>query len=151
MDVRERLAWFRIVRASAWDGAGRSCERFAGLVTKWAGTTPAFIVAVTLIVVWLVCGPWCQWSDTWQLVINTGTSIVTFLMVFLIQATQSRDTRALHLKLDELIYAVGRARNEMIDIEGLTEEELETIAERYKKLREQCLEKRQRKQVKTPA
>ena len=111
----------------------------------------AFLVALLVCLVWGLTGPYYHYSDTWQLVINTGTTIVTFLMVFLIQNTQNRDTRALHLKLDELIFAAGRARNEMIDIECLTDEELEAIAERYKSLRERCLEKRQRKQVKTPA
>jgi low affinity Fe/Cu permease len=115
------------------------------------GSPWAFLVALLVCAIWALSGPCYHYSDTWQLVINTGTTIVTFLMVFLIQNTQNRDTRALHLKLDELIFAMRRARNEMIDIECLNDEELEAIAERFKSLRERCLEKRLRKQVTAPA
>lgn len=114
---------------------------FTAFSTKAAqimGTPWAFLFAVLIIIAWAVSGPLFGYSDTWQLVINTGTTIITFLMVFLIQNTQNRDARAMHLKLDELISAVKRARNEMIDIESLSDEELERIAERYKKLKEEC-------------
>jgi low affinity Fe/Cu permease len=114
---------------------------------QWTGSPWSFVVAVLICLVWALTGPYYQYSDTWQLVINTGTTFVTFLMVFLIQNTQNRDTRALHLKLDELIYAVGKARNEMIDIECLNDEELNELAERYRALREHCLTKRTRKQT----
>jgi len=101
----------------------RFFERAAGKVAMATGRPSAFVVAVSVIVVWAVTGPLFRWSDTWQLVINTGTTIVTFLMVFLIQNAQNRDASAIQAKLDELIRA-GRARNEFIGIEHLTEAEL---------------------------
>src|ERR1700755_3446141 len=92
-----------------------------------AGRAAAFIFALLTVIVWGVSGPVFKFSDTWQLVINTGTTIVTFLMVFLIQNTQNRDTEALQIKLDELIRAVEPARNRLIDLEDLTEEEMDRI------------------------
>jgi low affinity Fe/Cu permease len=106
---------------------------------QWTGSPWAFVAALLVCLVWATTGPYFQFSDTWQLVINTGTTIVTFLMVFLIQNTQNRDTRALHLKLDELIRAVGKAHNEMIDIECLDDDELKALALRYKEMRARCL------------
>jgi low affinity Fe/Cu permease len=98
---------------------------------KWAdrqtGRSYTFVLAVAVVVVWAASGPFFQWSDTWQLVINTGTTIVTFLMVFLIQHTQHRDTQAIQLKLDELIRVNRQARNELIRLEDMSEEELETV------------------------
>jgi low affinity Fe/Cu permease len=99
----------------------------AARVATAAGRPKAFLLALTVIVVWGVSGPVFHWSDTWQLVINTGTTIVTFLMVFLIQNAQNRDGAAIQAKLDELIRAVGHARNEFIGIEHLNEQELEEI------------------------
>ena len=93
----------------------------------------AFGLALAVIIVWAVSGPLFDWSDTWQLVINTGTTIVTFLMVFLIQATQSRDTRALHLKLDELIRVNKAARNSLLNLEDKTEEEIEQVKETFER------------------
>jgi low affinity Fe/Cu permease len=93
-----------------------------------------FFLALATIVIWAALGPICHYSDDWQLVINTGTTIVTFLMVFLIQNAQNRESKALHLKLDELIRAVHRARTDLIDIENLGEEQLDRIARRYTKL-----------------
>jgi len=107
----------------------RLFEHVAARVAAWAGRPPAFVLAVAVIVVWGVSGPLFRWSDTWQLVINTGTTIVTFLMVFLIQNAQNRDASAIQAKLDELIRAVGHARNEFIGIEHLTEAELIAIRE----------------------
>ena len=98
----------------------------------------AFGAALIVIVVWGLTGPVFHFSDTWQLVINTATTIVTFLMVFLIQNTQNRDARALHLKLDEVIRALTPAHNEMIDIEKLSEPELQALAERYAAIRLEC-------------
>jgi low affinity Fe/Cu permease len=92
-----------------------------------------------IVIIWAATGPMFRYSDTWQLVINTGTTIVTFLMVFLIQNTQNRDAKAMHLKLDELIVAVRRAHNELVDIESLDDEQLEEIAAIYKKKKEECL------------
>jgi low affinity Fe/Cu permease len=102
----------------------RFFERVAGLVVVASGQPSAFILAMLVIIVWAVTGPLFHWSDTWQLVINTGTTIVTFLMVFLIQNAQNRDASAIQAKLDELIRAVGKARNEFIGIEHLSEPEL---------------------------
>ena len=102
----------------------RFFERVAGHVVVASGQPSAFILAMLIIIVWAVTGPLFNWSDTWQLVINTGTTIVTFLMVFLIQNAQNRDASAIQAKLDELIRAVGKARNEFIGIEHLSEPEL---------------------------
>src|SRR5687767_2005390 len=99
-------------------------NRLAATTARLVGTYWAFLLAVLTVIVWAVTGPLFGFSDTWQLVINTGTTIVTFLMVFLIQNTQNRDNLAIHLKLDELIHAIKRARDEMIDIEELTDSEL---------------------------
>ena len=106
---------------------GSLFARIASRVAAAAGRPLAFMLALGTIVVWGVTGPLFHWSDTWQLVINTGTTIVTFLMVFLIQNAQNRDACAIQAKLDELIRAVGHARNEFIGIEHLTEAELEAI------------------------
>jgi low affinity Fe/Cu permease len=109
---------------------GRLFERLAQAVAAWAGRPPAFILACTIIIVWGVTGPLFGWSDTWQLVINTGTTIVTFLMVFLIQNAQNRDAAAIQAKLDELIRALETGRNEFIGIEHLSERELLEIRDR---------------------
>ena len=106
---------------------------FANFCSMWVGSRWAFILAGAVIVVWGVTGPFFHYSDTWQLVINTGTTIVTFLMVFLIQNTQNRDARAINLKLDELIRAIDKARNHMINIESLSEMELDLLKEQYEK------------------
>lgn len=98
------------------------------------GSPGAFVIAVVVIVLWLLSGPVFGFSDTWQLVVNTGTTIITFLMVFLIQNSQNRDSVAFHLKLDELIRAMKGARNEMIDLEYMTDEELEKIHLEFKEL-----------------
>ncbi|MEZ0244254.1 MAG: low affinity iron permease family protein [Sphingomonas sp.] len=103
---------------------GRIFERLAQGVAAWAGRPPAFILALGVIIVWGVTGPLFQWSDTWQLVINTGTTIVTFLMVFLIQNAQNRDASAIQAKLDEIVRALSNGRNEFIGIEHLSEKEL---------------------------
>jgi low affinity Fe/Cu permease len=108
--------------------------QFAKAASRATGRPITFIIAVTIIVVWALTGPIFDYSDTWQLVINTGTTIITFLMVFLIQNTQNRDAEAVQLKLDELIRAVGQAQNELMDIEELDDEELESIRKDYLKL-----------------
>ncbi|HEX9401919.1 MAG TPA: low affinity iron permease family protein [Anaeromyxobacter sp.] len=109
--------------------------RVAVWVSQATGTPWAFVVALAVIVVWAVTGPLFGFSDSWQLVINTGTTIVTFLMVFLIQATQNRETRALHLKLDELIRSQARARNIFADLEHATDEELDNLEAEFRKVR----------------
>ena len=108
--------------------------RLAKVVSRVTGHPPAFAVALATIIVWGATGPIFHYSDTWQLVINTATTIVTFLMVFLIQSTQNRDTEAIQLKLSELIRAVDGAHNVMLDLEELTERELDTLRARYSKL-----------------
>jgi low affinity Fe/Cu permease len=113
---------------------GLALERFAIVITRWTGTTAAFGVACGIVIVWGVTGRVFHYSDTWQLVINTGTTIVTFLMVFLIQRSQNKDSRALHLKLNELVAAMEGASNRLIDIEDLTEHELTTLHDHYAKL-----------------
>ena len=112
--------------------------RFAKETSRLAGRPTTFIVAALIIVVWALSGSYFGYSDTWQLVINTGTTIVTFLMVFLIQATQNRDTEALHLKLDEIIRAMKGARNSFINLEELDEEELLKLHEEYSRLADEA-------------
>lgn len=106
----------------------------AKTVSRWCGRPSTFTLAVGVIVVWIVTGPLFRFSDTWQLVINTGTTIVTFLMVFLIQNTQNRDTAAIQLKLDELIRATKGAHNALLDLEELEESKLEAFRARYERL-----------------
>ena len=115
-------------------------NRLAASTARLVGTYWAFLLAILTVVIWAVTGPLFGYSDTWQLVINTGTTIVTFLMVFLIQNTQNRDALAIHLKLDELIHAVKRANDEMIDIEELTDSELEKLSQRFRRIRKRCEE-----------
>jgi len=103
--------------------------RFAASTATWAGTSPAFVIAFLVVLVWAVLGPVFNYSDTWQLVINTGTTIVTFLMVFLIQNTQNRDTKALQVKLSELILALETANNKIAAIENASPEELDAAQE----------------------
>ena len=109
------------------------------------GSAWAFTGAVLVIGVWLITGPTFHFSDTWQLIINTATTIITFLMVFLIQNTQNRDARAIHLKLDEIIKSIDQAHNEMIDIEHLSDDELQKLAGKYQKVREECDHRSRRK------
>jgi low affinity Fe/Cu permease len=100
------------------------------------GTPLAFILACAICIIWAVSGPFFNYSDTWQLIINTGTTVATFLMVFLVQNTQNRDARALHLKLDELLRSMKDARNRLIDLENCSDEEIEQIARQFKALKE---------------
>ena len=114
--------------------SARVFERFAAAATRFTGSVPAFTVALGIILVWAITGPVFHFSNTWQLVINTGTTIVTFLMVFVIQHAQNKDMRALHLKLNELIAAVEGASNRLIDVEDLTEVELDHLYRRFRQL-----------------
>ncbi len=106
-------------------------ERFSVKVTEATGTSAAFIIALSVVLIWIVTGPIFHFSDTWQLVINTGTTIVTFLMVFLIQRSQNKDALAIHLKLNEIVAALEGASNRLIDVEDLTEEEIETLHKHF--------------------
>ncbi len=109
-------------------------RHFAQRTSSALGTAWAFVFAVLIILAWGVTGPVFHFSDTWQLIINTGTTIVTFLMVFLIQNTQNRDAKAVHLKLDELIRAMKGARNKLVDLEELSDEELQKLEHEFKRL-----------------
>jgi low affinity Fe/Cu permease len=115
--------------------------RFAAAASGWLGSKWAFAGAGAVIVIWATTGPVFHFSDTWQLVINTGTTIVTFLMVFLIQNTQNRDARAINLKLDELIRAIDKARDQMIDIETLSDLELDELQATYEKVKAECIQR----------
>lgn len=109
-------------------------ERFSNWATAATGSSAAFFITIGVIVVWLVTGPVFQYSDTWQLIINTGTTIVTFLMVFLIQKSQNKDSKAIHLKLNELLASHEGTSNRMVNIEDLTEEELDHLYKFYIRL-----------------
>jgi low affinity Fe/Cu permease len=109
-------------------------ERLSARVTVWTGSTAAFMAALAVVVLWAVTGPVFHYSTTWQLVINTGTTIVTFLMVFLIQRAQNKDAIAIHLKLNELVAAVEGASNRLIDVEALSEKDLASLGKHYQEL-----------------
>ena len=111
---------------------------FARRCSAILGSPWAFAAAILIIVVWGITGPTFHYSDTWQLIINTGTTIVTFLMVFLIQNTQNRDAKAMHLKLDEIIRALKKARNEMVDLEELSDQELNKLEQQFRRVREKA-------------
>ena len=113
-------------------------SRFASGTAQVVGHPYMFLLAVVVLVIWGASGPFFHFSDTWQLIINTGTTIVTFLVVFLIQNTQNRDAKALHLKLDELIRSHHPANDDLIDIQKLSDEELDQLEERYEKIRKAC-------------
>ena len=115
---------------------GQRLERLSHVVTAWSGSSWAFALAAAVIIVWLITGPLFHFSDTWQLVINTGTTIVTFLMVFLIQRSQNKESLAIQLKLNEIVAAIPGASNRLIDIEALNEAELMKLHQFYGRLAE---------------
>jgi len=125
-------------------------SRFATSTAQMVGQAYMFLLAVAVIVVWGLTGPYFHYSDTWQLIINTGTTIITFLVVFLIQNTQNRDAKALHLKLDELIRSHSPASNDLIDIEKLSDQELHELEKRYELIRKE-IEDRKNKERGQPA
>lgn len=122
------------MRKKKTKGLGRLFDHFSSAVTRVTGKPVAFIIAFIIIIVWAVSGPIFHFSDTWQLVINTGTTIITFLMVFIIQQSQNKDTIAIHLKLNELIASTKGASNRLIDVEDLTPKELDTLKNFFVKL-----------------
>ena len=124
------------------NGRGNTLERLSGKVTNWAGSTSAFVIAGAIVVAWAALGPVFGFSNTWQLVINTGTTIVTFLMVFLIQRSQNKDARAIHIKLNELVAAMQGASNRLIDVESLSEKELASLHRHYHELARLAAEER---------
>jgi low affinity Fe/Cu permease len=126
-------------------------SRFASATAQFVGHPGVFIFAVAVLLIWGITGPYFHYSDTWQLVINTGTSIVTVLVVFLIQNTQNRDAKALHLKLDELIRSHHPADDDLIDIQKLSDEELDELEKRYEKIRKTCESRRNGKQPEVAA
>lgn len=111
-------------------------ENFASKASKIVGSPYAFITALSLVIIWAVCGPFFDFSETWQLVINTGTTIITFLMVFLIQKSQNKDSLAIQLKLNELVASSEQSSNRLVDIESMTEEEMMIVQKYYRKLSE---------------
>jgi low affinity Fe/Cu permease len=123
-----------MARKKKSSGLSQILERFSRKATEATGTSTAFILACLVIIVWIATGPLFHFSDTWQLVINTGTTIVTFLMVFLIQRSQNKDALAIHLKLNEIVAALEGASNRLIDVEDLTEAEIKTLHTHYKRL-----------------
>ena len=122
------------MRRTKAGGLSRLAEQLSETVTRWAGSTMGFTIAGCVVVMWAATGPFFNYSDTWQLVINTSTTIVTFLMVFLIQRSQNKDAMAIQLKLNELVAAIDGASNRLIDCEDLTEEELRLLHQHYAKL-----------------
>jgi low affinity Fe/Cu permease len=131
--ARRNLSWF--TRAAKW-------------ASHTAGRPITFVIALAIILIWAITGPIFHFSDTWQLVINTSTTIITFLMVFLIQNTQNRDTEALQIKLDELIRAMEGAHNVVLDLEEMDDEDLEEIRKDYLKLAEAARQELKRKKTK---
>ena len=117
---------------------GERFEAFSKFITQWTGSTGAFGTALSIIVVWALLGPVFRFSDTWQLVINTGTTIITFLMVFLIQRAQNKDSLAIHLKLNEIVAATTGASNRLVDVESLSEKELTQLHRFYSELATLC-------------
>ncbi|HEX2444590.1 MAG TPA: low affinity iron permease family protein [Vicinamibacterales bacterium] len=113
---------------------GNRLEHFSRLITRWTGSSAAFGLALLVVAAWIVTGPIFGFSDSWQLVINTGTTIVTFLMVFLIQRAQNKDSLAAQVKLNELVAAIKGASNRLIDVEDLDEDELQTLQRHYREL-----------------
>ena len=152
---RSPVEHFKAARESAVQRSDLAARfgRWAAATAHWCGSPLAFFLACGTVVVWAALGPAFDYSDTWQLIINTGTTVLTFLIVFLIQNTQNRDARALHLKLDELIRALHPAKNEMIDIENLSDTELEHLQKRYEALRNEHLRRQAKRggKQRTPA
>lgn len=123
-------------------GARNILERFSQRVTHWTGSTLAFLIALALVLAWGITGPIFRFSAGWQLVINTGTTIATFLMVFLIQRAQNKESRAIHMKLNEIVAAIEGASNRLLGAEDLSEKDLAALHERYLKLAEECQQRR---------
>ena len=142
ISVRTEPASHRLHSTSARRGAlarvNASLEHLALHAARWSSSSLGFAFAFGVILVWLACGPFVGYSDTWQLVINTGTTIVTFLMVFLIQRSQSKDALAIQLKLDELVAAMSEASNELVGAEDLSEEDLDALRRHYQELSERA-------------
>jgi low affinity Fe/Cu permease len=124
--------------------SGGTFTHFAKWAARMSGHPVTFILAGASVVAWTITGPLFNWSDTWQLIINTATNIITFLMVFIIQNSQNRDTQALQIKLDELIRSIGGAHNTLLNLEELDEKELDRIQKNYEKIAERAKSKREK-------
>ena len=122
-------------------------QRLARAVTRWTGSTPAFAIAAVLIVAWAITGPVFHFSDTWQLIMNTVSSVVTFLMVFLIQRSQNKDSLAMHVKLNEIIQAIEGASNRIVNVEDLSETELEQLQQRYQHIADRARRAAERRRL----
>jgi low affinity Fe/Cu permease len=137
-------------QAAAQKAACFSLKNGFRVCSQWlsqaVGTPMAFLLALLCIIIWGALGPLCRFSDTWQLVINTATTIITFLMVFLIQNTQNRDTKALHLKLDELLRGVAGARTSLVSLESLSDEELDRLQKQFERLSRRAEDNQKKKQ-----
>jgi low affinity Fe/Cu permease len=131
----------KVSTRTASEPKGDRFGTFATSASGWLGSEWAFAGAILIIAIWAATGAMFHYSDTWQLIINTGTTIVTFLTVFLIQNTQNRDARAINLKLNELIYAIDAAGDQMMDIESLSDEELDRLQKKYEKIRAECIQR----------
>lgn len=143
-DRKQKPATDKVSKLSseiAAQNRGDAFGKFAASASSWLGSKWAFLGALTIILAWAVTGPIFHYSNTWQLIINTGTTIVTFLMVFLIQNTQNRDARAINLKLNELIHSIDTAGDQMMDIEKLSDEELDALQARYERIRAAFMER----------
>lgn len=116
--------------------------RIARSISNWLGSVLAFGIATLIIIIWALTGPIFHYSDTWQLLINTGTTIITFLMVFLIQYAQNKDAKSINLKLDELILKTSNARNRLLNLESCTDKELEILEKQFKKIKKKSLKRR---------
>jgi low affinity Fe/Cu permease len=119
---------------------------FSNFIAKQAGKPRTFVFALFLVLAWALTGPFFDFSDTWQLVINTTTTIITFLMVFLIQNTQNRDSKAVHLKLDEILKSIRTARNQLVDIEQAEDEEMENLQKEFTKIRDKSVKEADRRE-----
>lgn len=137
-DKPQRAVDIARIESAKHNGVSLWFSNFSAKASAAMGSPITFLLAIAVVVVWAFTGPVYHYSDTWQLIINTGTTIVTFLMVFLIQNTQNRDAKALHLKLNELIHAGKHAHNELIDVEKLSDEELKALDDYYMRIREEC-------------
>ena len=133
----EKKAAVKVAEADT-KASGDWFGRFAMGASSWLGSKWGWTFACLSIVLWWATGPHFHYSDSWQLVANTGTNLITFLMVFLIQNTQNRDARAINLKLNEVIFAISGARDQMIDIEKLSDKELDELSDRYERIRKEC-------------
>jgi low affinity Fe/Cu permease len=132
----------KVYRMTRTGSLRESFRKFAQFAAHATGSVLAFSLALLIVLVWAATGPLFHFSDTWQLVINTGTTVVTFLMVFLIQSTQNRDSQAIHAKLDELLVALKPARNHLLGAEEMSEEELASLKEQYQELAEEADEEK---------